>query len=99
MSPNLYDEGISSFTPQQSATPVFRMGNDPGVACRLYAAQTLWFLGYPEQAMTHLHEALTLAHALAHPLGLAQAQCAEDIVAQLCRDVPSVDARAEAGVD
>ena len=92
------EEGIARYTPDQSATPVFRMGNDPGVACRLYAAQTLWFLGYPEQAMTHLHEALTLAHALAHPLGLAQAQCAAAIVAQLCRDVPTVQARAEAAI-
>ena len=29
---------------------------------------TLWLLGYPEQALAALHEALALAHELSHPL-------------------------------
>ena len=38
-------------TPSQRRAPVFRMGQDPGVACRVYAALALWLLGYPEQAL------------------------------------------------
>ncbi len=61
------EEGIACYTPDQRRTPAFRMGHDPGVACRVYAAMTLWLLGYPEQALARLHEALTLAHELSHP--------------------------------
>jgi predicted ATPase len=32
-----------------------------------YTAWTLWLLGYPEQAQQRNHQALVLAHALAHP--------------------------------
>jgi len=43
------------------------MGPDQGVSCRLYAAATLWLLGYPEQALTRVRETLALAHELSHP--------------------------------
>ena len=39
------------------------------------AALTLWMLGYPDQALARLHEALALAHALSHPYSLAWARC------------------------
>ncbi len=32
---------------------------------------TLWFLGYPDQALKRSHEALTLAQGLSHPYSLA----------------------------
>ena len=32
---------------------------------------TLWWLGYPDQALQRSHEALTLAQELAHPFSLA----------------------------
>ena len=69
------EEGIARYTPDQRRAPVFRMGHDPGVACRAYAAWTLWLLGYPEQALARLHEALALAHELSHPFSLAYARC------------------------
>ena len=69
------EEGIARYTPDQRRAPVFRMGQDLGVACRLYAAWTLWLLGYPEQALARLHDALALAHELSHPFSLAYARC------------------------
>jgi adenylate cyclase len=92
------EEGIARYTPAQSSAPGFRMGSDPGVGCRFYAAQTLWLLGYPVQALAHLHEALTLAHALAHPLSLAWMRCRAAIFFQFCRDVVAVHEHAEAAV-
>jgi predicted ATPase/class 3 adenylate cyclase len=92
------EEGIARYTPDQRRTPVFRMGQDPGAACRLHAAQTLWLLGYPDQALVHLHEALALAHALSHPYSLAQARCQAAFVSQLRQDVPAVHEQAEAAV-
>jgi predicted ATPase len=74
------------------------MGPDLGVACRFYLAWTLWLLGYPAQARARLHEALTLAHALSHPLSLAWMLCRAAIFCQLCRDVPAVLEQAEAAL-
>ena len=42
-----------------------------GVSCRRRAALTLWYLGYPEQALERSHESIALAQELAHPYSLA----------------------------
>jgi tetratricopeptide (TPR) repeat protein len=92
------EEGIALYTPDQRRARVFRVGQDPGVACRALAAQTLWLLGYPEQALARLHEALALAHELSHPYSLAFARVWAPIVLQFCRDVSAVHEQAEAAV-
>jgi predicted ATPase len=92
------EEGIALYTPDQRRAPVFRLGQDPGVVCRVNAAQTLWALGYPEQALARLHDALALAHELSHPFSLAFARCYAAIVSQYRRDVPAVHEHAEAAV-
>jgi predicted ATPase len=92
------EEGITRYTSDQHRSPVFRMGQDPGVACRTYAAMTLWLLGYPEQALAHVHGALALAHELSHPYSLAFAQFWAAWVSQVRRDVPAVHAHAEAAL-
>ena len=92
------EAGIAHYTPDQRRAPVFRMGQDPGVACRGHAALTLWVLGYPAQALARLHEALALAHALSHPYSLAWARCWAAFVFQFRRDVPAVHEQAEAAV-
>ena len=92
------EAGIALYTPDQRRAPVFRIGNDPGVGCRAYAAWTLWLLGYPEQALACLHDALALAHELSHPPSLAFARCRAAFVLQCRRDVPAVHEQAEAAV-
>jgi predicted ATPase/class 3 adenylate cyclase len=92
------EAGIARYTPDQLRAPVFRIGQDPGVGCRVHAARTLWVLGYPEQALVRLHEALALAQALSHPFSLAFARCMAAVLAQLRRDVPAVFEHAEAAV-
>ena len=92
------EEGIARYTPDQRRAPVFRIGQDLGVGCRAFAALTLWLLGYPEQALARLHEALALAHELSHPYSLAFARCLAAFVSQFRRDVPAVHEQAEAAV-
>jgi predicted ATPase len=92
------EAGIACYTPDQSRAPAFRMGSDPGVGCRHYAALTLWLLGYPAQALARLHEALALAHELAHPFSLAFARVHAAFVSQYRRDVPAVHEHAEAAI-
>jgi class 3 adenylate cyclase/tetratricopeptide (TPR) repeat protein len=74
------EEGIARYTPDQRRTPVFRMSQDPGVACRIYAALTLQLLGYPDQALAHIHDAPALAHTLAHSYSLACVQSVAAVV-------------------
>jgi predicted ATPase len=92
------EAGIARYTPDQRWMPVFRMGQDLGVACRVYAAYTFWLLGYPDQALAHLHEALALAHELSHPFSLAYARCMAAFASQLHRDMPVVYEHADAAV-
>jgi predicted ATPase/class 3 adenylate cyclase len=91
-------EGIALYTPDQSRTPAFRMGHDPSVGSRAHAAWSLWLLGYPEQALARLHEALALAHALSHPFILAYARCMAAATSQFHRDVAAVHEHAAAAV-
>ena len=92
------EEGIARYTPDQRRAPVFRMGQDPGVTCRVYAAGVLWLLGYPDQARARVHEALALAHELAHAYSLAFARYWVAYVSQFCRDVQAVHEQAAACV-
>ena len=92
------EDGIARDTPAQPRTAVFRLGRDLGVACRVNAAQTLWLLGYPEQALARLHEALALAHELSHPYSLGFVRVVAAWVSQFRRDVPAVHEHAEAAV-
>ena len=65
--------GIALYDPQQHRSMPSLRCSDPGVACLSYAAWTLWYLGYPDQALKRSHEALTLAQELSHPFSLAYA--------------------------
>jgi predicted ATPase len=92
------EAGIARYTPDQRRAPVFRIGQDLGVGCRANAARTLWVLGYADQAVARLHEALALAQELAHPFSLAFAWCWGAFVAQFRRNVRAVHEQAEAAV-
>jgi predicted ATPase len=92
------EEGIAHYNPAQRSSPVFWAGQDPGVACRVYAALTLWLLGYPDQALALAHDGLTLATELAHPFSEAFALVGVSFVEQLRRDVQEVYGHAEAAV-
>jgi predicted ATPase len=92
------EEAIAHYRPDQRGNLVFRMGQDPGVACRAFAAMTLWLLGYPAQTLAHIHDALALAHELSHPYSLAFARWGAAWVSQFRRDVPAVHEHAEAAV-
>jgi predicted ATPase len=92
------EEGSALYTLDQRRALVFRIGQDPGVACRAFAAWSLWLQGYPAQALARLHDTLALAHELSHPFSLAYARAMVAIVSQLRRDVPAVHDHAEAAV-
>jgi len=67
------EQGIALYDPQRHRSIAFHYSQDAGVGLRTFAAHVLWYLGYPDQAVERMQEALTLARELAHPFTLAHA--------------------------
>jgi predicted ATPase len=91
-----FEQGVALIDPPAQRTLAHRHDEAPGVVCLAFAANTLWCLGYPAQAVRRSQEALALAQELAHPYSLA---FAHNFVASLHyrrRDVRAVQAQAEA---
>jgi len=65
------EQAITLYDPLRHRSQIFLYGNDTGVGSRINVARALWTLGYPDQALNRLIEALTLAQELAHPFNLA----------------------------
>jgi predicted ATPase len=91
-----FAQGIALYDPRQHTPYVILVQQDPGVVHLSWAAQTLWFLGYPEQARKRIHEALTLAEELSHPFSLAYVLAMVAELHQFCRESQLAQERAEA---
>jgi predicted ATPase len=89
------EQGIALYDPQRHRSHAFVYGQDPGVACRCLAAWPIWVLGYPDQALQSIHEALTLAQELTHPYSLVYALSMGVLVHQFRREAQAVRERAE----
>jgi predicted ATPase len=68
---NHLEQGIANYDPHRHHSHIKVFGQDEGAVCLCRAALVLWYLGYPDQALTRGTEALTLAQQLAHPASLA----------------------------
>jgi predicted ATPase len=64
------EQGIALYNPTQHRSHTFLYGRDPGVAYLSEGAVALWLLGYPDQALERVHEALSLPRELAHPFSI-----------------------------
>ena len=90
------EQGRALYDPQQHhAHALLYGGHDPGVCCLFVGACVLWFLGYPDQALQSMHEALTLGQELAHPHSLANALYFAAQLHQLRREGQAAQERAE----
>jgi class 3 adenylate cyclase/predicted ATPase len=90
------EQGITLYDPQQHRSNAFLYGFDPRVGCLFFAAWTLCYLGYPEQALRKIHQALTSAQELSHPFTLASVLSVALEVDQFCREERATQERAEA---
>ena len=93
-----FEQGIALYDPRQHGASAVVYGQNEGVNCLRYAARTLWLLGYPDQALQRIHEAVTLARTLAHPLSLALALCHMASVRHARREAPETQEWAEAAI-
>ncbi len=93
------EQGVALYDPQQHRALAFLYGGvDTGMACHALAAQALWNLGYPAQALKRSQEALILAQELSHPHSLAFALGHAARVHQLRREGQAAQTQAETGV-
>jgi predicted ATPase len=91
------EHGMALFVLQQSRSQDFPgLIGDGRVNTLSYVAWALWFLGYPDQAVTRSKEALTLAQAQSLPYSLAFALHSAAALHLFRREVQAAQARAEA---
>lgn len=96
-----FTQALTLYDPQKHSpaqSPVFRAGQDPGVNALAMGARIPWFLGYPDQALTRVYTALSLAEELRHPLSLGYALGAVGIIHHLRREGPGARERGEAAI-
>ena len=89
------EQSIALYELQQHRAHAFRYGQDSGVGSLIFMALSLWWLGYPDQALQRMQEALTLARELAHPLSLAIALSFAGWLHQLRREGQAAQEQAE----
>jgi len=63
--------------------------------CLSFTSRVLWALGYPDQALQKLEQALTLARKLAHPLTSVITSCIAALLHIALQEVQEVERRAE----
>jgi len=90
------EQGIAVYDPQQHDTHDLLYEADPWLGCLGALAMTLWFLGYPEQALQRSAEALAMAHALSHPYSLARVLVDTAYLYWFCREWVQLQEQAEA---
>jgi predicted ATPase len=91
-------QGIALYDSQQHRAAAFRYGEDSGVICHSFAAWALWYLGYPDQGLARIDEAVTLAQQSAHPFSLSFVLSFAAVFHQLRREGRATQERAEAAM-
>jgi predicted ATPase len=89
-------QAVALYEVQSShSSPVF-YGHDPAVLAHTYTALSLWWRGYPDQALQAGQHALSLAQDLAHPPSVVWAGFFLALVHQFRRETLAVQEQAEA---
>jgi predicted ATPase len=91
-------QGIALEMPPSPAARVPMATAVSRVANFAYMSWTLWFLGYPDQALVSSHEALALAHEQNHPFNQAVALYWTSLVHQYRRETHAAREHAEAAM-
>jgi predicted ATPase len=66
------ERGLALYDPQKHKQHAFLYGgHDPGVCCASRAAEILWQLGYPDQALQKSRDSVIMARELSHPSTLS----------------------------
>jgi predicted ATPase len=90
------EQGMALYDPQKHRSHALVYGQDPGVACRSFAAWPIWMLGYPDHALHCINEALSQSQELNHPFSLAFALNLAAVLHQFRREAQAVQKHAQA---
>ena len=71
---------------------------DPGVMCLCRGAWALWLLGYADQALLPVKQALTLPQAIGHAFDVAAALCYISVIHLCRREIDAAHESAEAAI-
>src|SRR5438093_5135461 len=91
-------QAIALYDAHPHRAAAFLYGEDVGVTSRSRDSWTLWYLGYPDQALARSQDAVTLEQQLAHPLSLSFALGEAAVLHQLRREGPATQAHAAAAL-
>jgi predicted ATPase len=92
------EQGIAVYDPQKHRVFASLYGTDQGPHCLCFGAYALWGLGYPDQALKRIHEALTLAQKFSHPFTVAIALVCVTLVHLFRREARATQEWAEATI-
>ena len=90
------DQAGAFYDPEHHRDLAYHVGQDPGLVALQFAAETLWYRGYPDQALERVRHLLSLAQALSHPFSLVEALGAVALVHLFRREGQEAQAQVEA---
>ena len=92
----LHQERAAAFyAPEHKDELILRYGENPSAASLSFMAWSLWFLGYPDQALAKAQEAVAFARALADPPTLALTLTFASLLYRLRREPEQAQAAAQ----
>ncbi|MGD2159459.1 MAG: hypothetical protein PVG32_21460, partial [Anaerolineales bacterium] len=92
------DRAVEAYDSKAHHHLTYLYGQNPGVTCLTYSAYTLWFLGFPDQALQRSQQALILAKESEHPYSLSFAHGMLAVFHALRREVEASQANAQEAI-
>jgi predicted ATPase len=92
------DRALIHYDPARHRSDASPYAEDLGVGCHVWAAQTLWLLGYPDQAVRRTQSAIELSEQLGHRFSLTTALGQLACIFQYRRQAVQARAWAEASL-
>jgi DNA-binding SARP family transcriptional activator/predicted ATPase len=93
------ERGFHLSDPHQLHFQGVKLGYEPGIWAFGYWSQSLWFLGYPDQARMKVQEMLRLAYQFNQPISIGYALSMSTVLHQLCGEVHLTLEQAAATID
>ena len=87
--------GLTLYTPERGRFHCGYTGQDSGVTNQCYSACSLWYQGYPDQALRRVARAVALGRELDHPFSHVFALYHDAFLKQQCRQGPQTVEAAE----
>jgi predicted ATPase len=91
-----FERCASLYSAQHHHAHIAYFGGDYGVLSLAWRSHTLWFLGYPDQALRRSREVVALARNLADPIGQARALAYAAMLREFRRENAAAQIEAEA---